>query len=288
MDKQTCAASHPSADREAARAAADSIAEVVADADLAEALALSSAIAESATRAQVPRLHVAGPSSSRIQTSSTVSHETDSGVIEIDSDSDSEHNAVPASLPDSMKQQRRCPACTYLNLPPIIDSRCAMCGAQIPVESVPLHDTPWACAICTLENNPHAQRCDGCDFPRERRDWAPKRRRPTNEGVQPKQEAERSAPSTWTCELCTLVNVHASRVCSICEAPCPLTVPQSSGSTESRRASSAGDTVRLRKASAPSPPSWDCRECGQRGIAHEFWMCGGCGWIKENSSINRN
>ncbi|KAF8755986.1 WLM protein [Rhizoctonia solani] len=60
-DKQTCAASHPSADREAARAAVDSIASVVEDADLAEALQLSSVLAEpvdhpNSTRATVVEL----------------------------------------------------------------------------------------------------------------------------------------------------------------------------------------------------------------------------------------
>ncbi|KAG8733203.1 hypothetical protein FRC11_007991 [Ceratobasidium sp. 423] len=55
VDEQLCAASHPFADREAARAAADSIASIVADADLAEALQLSSVLAESTSRPNPPR-----------------------------------------------------------------------------------------------------------------------------------------------------------------------------------------------------------------------------------------
>ncbi|EUC63880.1 WLM domain protein, partial [Rhizoctonia solani AG-3 Rhs1AP] len=61
MDEQLCAASHPSADREAARAAVDSIASVVADADLAEALQLSSVLAESTSYPGLARAMARSP-----------------------------------------------------------------------------------------------------------------------------------------------------------------------------------------------------------------------------------
>ncbi|KAG9104128.1 hypothetical protein FRC06_005245 [Ceratobasidium sp. 370] len=88
LDEQSCAAAHPSADREAARAAADSIEEVVADAELAEALALSSILSNSTARPQSARPSFAGPSSSRGQVADT--HRTEDDVIEIDPDSDAE------------------------------------------------------------------------------------------------------------------------------------------------------------------------------------------------------
>ncbi|KAG8741667.1 hypothetical protein FRC10_002596 [Ceratobasidium sp. 414] len=94
LDEQSCAATHPSADREAARAAAEGIAEVVADAELAEALALSSALAEA--QPQGARPSFAGPSDSRAQVVGT--RRTDDDVIEIDSDSDAGHgDACPAT-----------------------------------------------------------------------------------------------------------------------------------------------------------------------------------------------
>ncbi|KAG8713245.1 hypothetical protein FRC08_013509 [Ceratobasidium sp. 394] len=280
LDEKSCAAAHPSADREAARAAADSIAEVVADAELAEALALSSALADSTAQPPGAGPSSAGPSSSRVQVAAARRAEDE--VIEIDSDSDAEHGDATNHSP--VAKEQRCPACTFLNPLGRTESHCVMCGAQLLASPTGSPDGAWNCAVCTLENDPGAHRCEACDFPKDRRDWAPKRRRRAELDVQPRQEH----PSTWTCELCTLVNVHASRVCSLCEAPCPLTVPRSSGSAQAGRSLNAGDVARLEKATAPSPPTWDCRQCGQQGIAHEFWMCGACGWIKDNSGTTRN
>ncbi|KAG8779396.1 hypothetical protein FRC12_024299 [Ceratobasidium sp. 428] len=283
LDEQLCAASHPSADREAARAAADSIAEVVADADLAEALALSNALAESTADIRATPSSSAGPSGSRVQVAET--HKTEDEVIEIDSDSDEERDNILSRSPAARELQ--CPKCTYMNPPTTLEHHCVMCGAQLVAPFGGSLDEAWNCSVCTLENEPRAQRCEACDFPKNRRDWAPVRRRQTSQEVRPRSESERSTPGTWTCELCTFVNVRASRVCSMCEAPCPLTVPQSSGSLQSGRSSSA-EIVRLGKLNTSSPPSWNCRQCGEQGINHEFWMCGTCGWIKDTSSIPRN
>ncbi|KAG8695853.1 hypothetical protein FRC09_008891 [Ceratobasidium sp. 395] len=207
LDEKLCAASHPSADREAARAAADSIAEVVADADLAEALALSTALAESTAEIQVTPPSFAGPSSSRVQPAET--HKTEDEVIDIDSDSDGERDNVVSHSP--IARGRQCSKCTYMNPPSISEHHCVMCGAQLVASSSDSLDEAWNCSVCTLENDPRAQRCEACDFPKNRRDWAPRRRRQTSQEVRPRSESERSTPGTWTCELCTFVNVHASR-----------------------------------------------------------------------------
>ncbi|KAG8695858.1 hypothetical protein FRC09_008883 [Ceratobasidium sp. 395] len=127
LDEQLCAASHPSADREAARAAADSIAEVVADADLAEALALSNALAESTADIRATPSSSAGPSGSRVQVAET--HKTEDEVIEIDSDSDEERDNILSRSPAARELQ--CPKCTYMNPPTTLEHHCVMCGAQL-------------------------------------------------------------------------------------------------------------------------------------------------------------
>lgn len=263
----------------------DSIADVVADADLAEALALSSALAESATGTSTRHSPQDGALTSQVQTSIS---DSDS-VIEIDSDSDSGVEGMIAERLSSSTKGRWCPACTYLNPPQPKQLSCSMCDAQLPVSPVSPPEVPWPCSVCTLENRAGAPRCEACDFPKDRRDWTSRRRSRPEQGVDERAPGiSQPVDGTWTCELCTLVNVRASRVCSICEGPCPLIVPQSSGPAESVQRLSSGNKARAGKARAvgpPNPPPWDCQNCGQRGIAHEFWMCGMCGWIKTGSSV---
>ncbi|CUA76282.1 DNA-dependent metalloprotease WSS1 [Rhizoctonia solani] len=208
MDEQLCAASHPSADREAARAATDSIASVVEDAELAEALQLSSVLAESTSHPGLVR--AIGTNPSALHTRAMADHSThgalDESIIEIsDSDSDSENESISQRpLPSSNGQL--CSSCTYLNpaKPGWGTQNCAMCEVPLLKATNQPQEESWVCVVCTLNNKPTARKCEACDFPRERRDWAPKRR--ARHAGEPSR-AELASGATWTCELCTLINV---------------------------------------------------------------------------------
>ncbi|QRW24568.1 WLM domain protein [Rhizoctonia solani] len=144
-DKQTCAASHPSADREAARAAVDSIASVVEDADLAEALQLSSVLAEpvdhpNSTRATVVELPT---SLARVVSDPNTHGPFDESIIEI-SDSDSEGESIsPRAHPSS--NGRQCLSCTYLNPLGTTRDSCKLCEAPLPNTFVQSQEEPWTC-----------------------------------------------------------------------------------------------------------------------------------------------
>ncbi|KAH7334477.1 WLM domain-containing protein [Rhizoctonia solani] len=284
IDEQLCAASHPSADREAARAAIDGIASVVADADLAEALQLSRVLAESVFNPDPGRAINTNPSTSH--TRATISRGAlDESIIEIsDSDSDSDDRSISQrARPSSNGHQ--CPSCTYLNPAEPARELCGMCETSLPKTPVQQQERMWGCVVCTLNNRPTAGKCEACDFPKEKKDWAPRRRAHNNGGS---SGAKPAPDATWTCELCTLINVYASRVCSLCDAPCPLIVPPNSGpsqvakSFDPRPHSQPRDPKTSRLA---RPLPWDCQSCGKRGIEHQFWMCGECGWIKTNSAV---
>ncbi|KAB5595036.1 WLM domain containing protein [Ceratobasidium theobromae] len=247
-DEQSCAASHPSADREAARAAIDSITDVVADAELAEALQLSGALAESATSATNRRTGPT-PSTSRVQLTNDhpIYDASSTSIIEI---SDSESEDGETSQRSRSLPERQCPACTYLNPSGTARRNCAICNNPLPEQPVQLRRELWACAVCTLENQSTAQKCEACDFPREREEWTPRRRtRPSEEA----RDLRPAASGSWTCELCTLVNVHASRVCSLCDAPSPLMVPPSSGPSVPQWSHAPSDRAKQVKRTAPRP-----------------------------------
>ncbi|KEP53419.1 WLM domain protein [Rhizoctonia solani 123E] len=285
MDEQLCAASHPSADREVARAAVDSIASVVADADLAEALQLSSVLAESTSYPGLARAMGVKPSALHTPVAANHSaHATpDESIIEI-TDSDSENESISQRAHPS-SNGHPCPSCTYLNPSQPPRKNCTMCEAPLPKTSTRPPKEFWVCVVCTLSNQPEAGKCEACDFPKDRKDWAPKRRA-RNDGEPLRVEAAPDA--TWTCELCTLINAHASRVCSLCDAPCPLMVPSSSGPSHTEGSFAHRDRSQLGNVKASrlaEPLPWDCQMCGKRGIEHHFWMCGECGWIKTHSDV---
>ncbi|CAE6420705.1 unnamed protein product, partial [Rhizoctonia solani] len=176
MDEQLCAASHPSADREAARAAIDSIASVAADADLAEALQLSSVLAESTPHPDLMRAIGVNPSAlqTRVAANRSAHPTPDESIIEI-SDSDSENESISQrARPSSNGHQ--CPSCTYLNPAKPPRKNCMMCEAPLPKTPVRSSKELWICVVCTLSNQPTAGKCEACDFPKDRKDWAPKRR----------------------------------------------------------------------------------------------------------------
>ncbi|QRV83447.1 WLM domain protein [Ceratobasidium sp. AG-Ba] len=283
LDERSCAGFHPSADREATRAAIDSITDIVPDAELAEALALSRALAESAVQEHAAPSTVANASP---QPSAVGTRSTDDDIIEIDSDSDQDAEQLDSLTRQSVRG-RRCPKCTYTNTSNRNHSRCVMCDGLLTMPSDRTLNEPWNCSICTLENDSQVQVCQACGFSRNEGDWTPKRRRQGDPKTQARTETESSARRTWSCELCTYANTYASQQCSMCEAPCPLTVPQASGSRRSGRFLFEGK-IGEGKAIAASPPVWNCRQCGNQGITHEFWMCRTCGWIKDNSGVSRN
>ncbi|CAE6441144.1 unnamed protein product, partial [Rhizoctonia solani] len=228
IDEQLCAAAHPSADREATRAAIDSITSVVEDADLAEALQLSSVLAESKSHLDPEGVINANPSTSHTRaTVNCLDHGTlDESIIEIsDSDSDSDNGSVPQRARPSLNI-RQCPSCTYINPAELARELCMMCETPLSNISAQSQEGMWACVVCTLSNQPTVGECGACGFPKERKDWAPKRI--IHDNGEP-SGVEQTSDVTWTCELCTLINVYASRVCSLCDAPCPLIVPPSSG-----------------------------------------------------------
>ncbi|CEL53796.1 DNA damage response protein WSS1 OS=Saccharomyces cerevisiae (strain ATCC 204508 / S288c) GN=WSS1 PE=1 SV=1 [Rhizoctonia solani AG-1 IB] len=203
-DEQLCAASHPSADREAARAAVDGVASVVEDADLAEALQLSSALAESTNYPNTTRKTVVDlPTSYNRAASGPTTHGLfDESIIEI-SDSDSEDESIsPRAHPSS--NGRQCLSCTYINPLESARDNCGICEAPLQKTSVESQEELWTCVVCTLSNRPAARKCEACDFPKDRDRWAPKLKAPGDEGPPGVKSTPRS---TWTCELCTLINV---------------------------------------------------------------------------------
>jgi hypothetical protein len=203
----------------------------------------------------------------------------DESIIEI-SDSDSEDESIsPRAHPSS--NGRQCLSCTYINPLESARDNCGICEAPLQKTSVESQEELWTCVVCTLSNRPAARKCEACDFPKDRDRWAPKLKAPGDEGPPGVKSTPRS---TWTCELCTLINVYASRVCSLCDAPCPLIVPPRSGPSHEGQSFTSRPTNNTKASSLASPLLWDCQSCGRRGIEHDFWMCGACGWIKTHSA----
>ena len=105
------------------------------------------------------------------------------------------------------------------------------------------------------------------------------------------------APTTWSCETCTLVNPIKSPTCNACESdrtkslsnPVPVKSERSHKPNRSdklllSRRSGALISAAEAEARAKLKPQagWVCTRCGNWSEAM-FWSCGQCGNIKERS-----
>lgn len=84
----------------------------------------------------------------------------------------------------------------------------------------------------------------------------------------PKKE-KASQVSTWTCEICTLVNDMQYLCCEACEI---------------ERPDSVTEKARMTRPPAPPPPrlGWNCTRCGTF-MENQWWACSACGLVKASS-----
>lgn len=107
--------------------------------------------------------------------------------------------------------------------------------------------------------------------------------------------------STWTCEICTLVNPSTYLCCDACTAERPFppsssptnppkpptTTPSTRALPTSIRDSNAKKAVRSllsleATTSAQRPDGWVCHACGTY-MENQWWTCAGCGVMKLSS-----
>ena len=131
----------------------------------------------------------------------------------------------------------------------------------------------------------------------------PKKQRP----VTPPEPVPPPAPSTWTCEICTLINPLNFLTCDACSTerppiynPSPSPPPQTSSNGTSRakdrdkdpyvtnqlkpRSSAADNLKKFEQQSAykkAQPIGWKCH-CGNF-MEQEWWTCARCGRMKPSS-----
>ena len=105
-------------------------------------------------------------------------------------------------------------------------------------------------------------------------------------------------PSSWTCDICTLVNPTTCLFCDACgiERPSPPSSPLSSNNQlpDRPKPSSLRDTNAVKavrklreldereKGSPQKPLGWLCQRCGQF-MELEWWTCANCGEMKASS-----
>lgn len=102
-----------------------------------------------------------------------------------------------------------------------------------------------------------------------------------------------SSPSTWTCEICTLINPADYLSCAACtiERPNPPLPSSSTSNSEltSKPKFRADAYTNLRRFEQETqqktqtrPMGWTCHGCGTF-MESEWWTCAGCGRMKERS-----
>ncbi|KAK8203815.1 zinc ion binding protein [Phyllosticta capitalensis] len=91
-----------------------------------------------------------------------------------------------------------------------------------------------------------------------------------------------AAPSSWTCEICTLVNRSEHLCCDACGVERPS--PPESLATKARSTASSSTIHPLDRIPKPreKPLGWNCIGCGTF-MEQQWWTCSACGILRPDS-----